>query len=623
MRNLLTVPIFDDEDKTMVARHLFIISWTLMAIGWMPLVIAVFIPETFFRWLLVACYLESAGLILLVLNKYGHTRLVSILLIFFIWVAATGMALTGGGISSNAMSIYLIAVLIAGLVQGGKTGFITAVLCSLTGLFLINLEYSGMLPANKVPHTPFTMWIANTIYMFTIISFQYLISRTIREALTKSRQELKERKRAEEELRNSREQYRSFVENMNDVIFSCDLQGTFTYMSPAIEIISRYTVGEVVGLSFSKFIHPDDLRGLAVAFKKTGSGIKRAYEFRVLDKTGEVHWVITKTKLVAESDKPPYIAGIMTDITQRKQTEDALKESEELFRNYLEYGPDGVYMSTLEGNFLYGNRKCEEIIGYRREELIGKNFLELNLLPEKSLNKAVQLLQANMENKPTGPDEFELTHKEGRLIPVEINTNVIQRMGKKIVLAFVRDITDRKQAEEELRESEKRYRELSIIDSLTQLFNSRHFYVQLKIELERSNRYEHPLTILMLDLDDFKAFNDVYGHIEGDQVLRRLGYVIKRCLRETDSAYRYGGEEFTIILPLTTIKDAAITAERIRTELKKETFSTLSGQEVHLTVSIGLAQYKPQEDIKAFVQRADQLMYQAKKNGKDRICLEP
>ncbi len=104
--------------------------------------------------------------------------------------------------------------------------------------------------------------------------------------------------------------------------------------------------------------------------------------------------------------------------------------------------------------------------------------------------------------------------------------------------------------------------------------------------------------------------------------MMRLGQVIKRCLRETDFAYRYGGEEFTILLPMTTSEDGAVTAERIRTEFKKETFSPAPGQDVHVTVSIGLAQYKPQEDMKAFVHRVDQLMYQAKKNGKDRVCSE-
>jgi diguanylate cyclase (GGDEF)-like protein len=126
-----------------------------------------------------------------------------------------------------------------------------------------------------------------------------------------------------------------------------------------------------------------------------------------------------------------------------------------------------------------------------------------------------------------------------------------------------------------------------------------------------------------LDLDNFKAFNDAYGHVEGDQVLSRLGQVVKRCLRETDSAYRYGGEEFTILLPMTTSGEGVVTAERIQTEFKKETFSLVPGQDVHVTVSIGLAQYRTKEEMKAFVRRVDQLMYQGKKNGKDRVCSEP
>jgi len=102
-----------------------------------------------------------------------------------------------------------------------------------------------------------------------------------------------------------------------------------------------------------------------------------------------------------------------------------------------------------------------------------------------------------------------------------------------------------------LRKSEQKYLELSTIDDLTQLYNSRHFYAQLENEIERSNRYEQPFTLMMMDLDKFKMFNDTYGHVEGDYVLSRVGQVIKLCLREIDSAYRYGGEEFTIILPMT------------------------------------------------------------------------
>ena len=183
-----------------------------------------------------------------------------------------------------------------------------------------------------------------------------------------------------------------------------------------------------------------------------------------------------------------------------------------------------------------------------------------------------------------------------------------------------KELADRKRAEEELRESEQRYLELSIIDDLTQLYNSRHFHAQLEKEIERSNRYEQPLTLLLLDLDKFKDFNDTYGHVEGDQVLLRLGRVIKRCLRDTDTAYRYGGEEFTIMLPMTTSEEGIVTAKRIQTEFGKEAFSPVLDQNIYMTVSIGLAQYKSKEELKSFVKRVDDLMYQAKKNGRNRIC---
>ena len=185
-----------------------------------------------------------------------------------------------------------------------------------------------------------------------------------------------------------------------------------------------------------------------------------------------------------------------------------------------------------------------------------------------------------------------------------------------------KELTERKRVEEELRESEQRYLELSIIDDLTQLYNSRHFHAQLEKEIERSNRYEQPLTLLMLDLDHFKVFNDTYGHVEGDNVLSRFGHVVKRCLRETDSAYRYGGEEFMILLPMTASEEGIISAKRIQAELRKENFSPVSDKNIYMTVSIGLAQHKMKEELKAFVQRVDQLMYQAKQNGRDRICSE-
>jgi two-component system, cell cycle response regulator len=155
---------------------------------------------------------------------------------------------------------------------------------------------------------------------------------------------------------------------------------------------------------------------------------------------------------------------------------------------------------------------------------------------------------------------------------------------------------------------------------LTQLYNSRHFYHQLEVESGRCVRYNHPLTLLLMDIDHFKNFNDAYGHLEGDKVLVRLGQVIKSCLRQIDSAYRYGGEEFTVILPETRADEAGTVAYRIKDAVKGQQFyPEPEGPPVSLTVSIGVAEYAPPEDIAVFVQRADKAMYASKKMGRNLV----
>ena len=298
-----------------------------------------------------------------------------------------------------------------------------------------------------------------------------------------------------------------------------------------------------------------------------------------------------------------------------------LQKNQEELQIIMDSSPIMIFYKDCENTFIRVNNTLAKATGLPKEAMEGKTVFEI--YPNQAKNYWEDDLEVIASGKPkigiiepidstTGTrwvqtDKIPYRDKEGRIIGI---------------IGFAIDITERKQSEARLQESEERYRELSIIDDLTQLYNSRHFYQQLKMEIDRVDRYGQPLTILLLDLDDFKQFNDAYGHIEGDQVLSRFGQVIKRCLRQTDSAYRYGGEEFTILLPMITSEGGTVTAERIRTELKKEIFSPVSGKDVYITVSIGLAQYKSQEDMKAFVNRVDQLMYQAKKNGKDRLCSE-
>ncbi len=164
---------------------------------------------------------------------------------------------------------------------------------------------------------------------------------------------------------------------------------------------------------------------------------------------------------------------------------------------------------------------------------------------------------------------------------------------------------------------------LSITDGLTKLYNSRYFYNQIKAEIDRTSRYQRPLSLLLLDIDQFKEYNDSYGHLEGDKVLVGLGQVIKSCLRKMDSAYRYGGEEFTVILPETEGGEAATVAERIRSAVESEKFYPEKQKEPRsITISIGVTEYYHQEEVAIFVQRADKAMYLSKQAGRNRVsCL--
>jgi len=142
------------------------------------------------------------------------------------------------------------------------------------------------------------------------------------------------------------------------------------------------------------------------------------------------------------------IAAQLVSIIKRKQTEKQLEESEDNLRTYLENAPDGVYLCDLKGNFLYANKKAEGILGFSKEELVGKNYFRLNLLSEQYVNKAAELLNYNAIGRNTGPDEFEFTRRDKSHVWVEINTAPIKQKEDNVVIGFVRNISARKQVEQ-------------------------------------------------------------------------------------------------------------------------------------------------------------------------------
>jgi len=307
-----------------------------------------------------------------------------------------------------------------------------------------------------------TKWIGQNVQLLTkkekIVGF-HAIARDITDRI-----------KAEEALRESEKKYKLLAEMMTDIVWTADINLRTTYVSPSIKTVLGISPEERMAQDISEQITPEsmsvvlDAMSRELAIERDGHGDPErilTIELEYYHKDGSTRWLENIIRAIRD-DTGVLIGlhGVSRDVTERRKIQEELRESEAMLRSYLENAPDGIYLSDFEGRFLYGNRKSEEIIGYRREDVIGKSYLELNLLSEKSLGKALQLLRVSMEGKPTGPDEIELINKEGRTIPVEINASIIECKGHKTILGFVRDVTYRKHIEEALRQSEKSYREL-------------------------------------------------------------------------------------------------------------------------------------------------------------------
>lgn len=322
--------------------------------------------------------------------------------------------------------------------------------------------------------------------------------------------------------------------------------------------------------------------------------------------------------------KPTY-EELETQVQRLRDTERELREMEEMLQDkitlwqlLIEQSKDGIVVLDENGAVYAANGRFAEMLGYTEEELRRLRVWDWDC----RLPKEQPLEYLRSSNESGSSLEVRHLRKDGAFIDVELSYNGAHYNGRKLLFCVHRDISARKLMEKELRESERKYRELCIVDDLTNLYNARHFHGHLKMEINRAERYMRPLTLLFFDLDDFKKYNDVYGHIEGDKVLARIGEVVKRRLRQTDSAFRYGGEEFAVILPMTDLPSAISAGERLADDLYREVFSPVSGENVRITCSMGVALYRPNEDIMNFVRRADLLMYRAKSEGKNRVLAE-
>lgn len=305
------------------------------------------------------------------------------------------------------------------------------------------------------------------------------------------------------------------------------------------------------------------------------------------------------------------------DITDLKEAEAALQESEERYRMILEEIEDGYYEVDLKGRFTLVNDALCNALGYSRGDLIGLDYRSYT--DAENAEKIFRTFnEVYLTGKPVKSFGWEIFPETGKPIAVEASVSLALKQDGRAAgfRGIVRDISVRKHAEEILRRH-------SFQDGLTGLANRRRFDEDLKREMRRARRDCSSLSLLLSDIDFFKRFNDLHGHLEGDDCLKQVASALARAVRRPgDLVARYGGEEFATILPETDIQGAVVVAEQQQRNVAA--LNILHGKSEAaetVTVSTGIVSLVPSSETTPaqLIAAADSALYRAKRAGRNRF----
>jgi PAS domain S-box-containing protein len=277
------------------------------------------------------------------------------------------------------------------------------------------------------------------------------------------RRETLEHKRIKKEPAESEQTYRDLADHAATGMATADLKGRFTYANQVMADFIGHPARDLIGRPFKDYIHPEDRGRVTSLFLKALLLRRplREVELRAMGPEGSVRHLLMRPSPMRAGGKTVGFSAVMIDVTERKQMEEALKSSEERLRILFEYAPDAYYLNDLKGTLIDGNKAAEKTTGFKKEELIGKSFLSLKLLPPEQIPKAAALLLKNALGQPTGPDEFTLNRKDGNQVTVEIRTYPVKIRDKFLVLGIARDVTERKRIEQEIQRSSRFLEEMA------------------------------------------------------------------------------------------------------------------------------------------------------------------
>ncbi len=403
----------------------------------------------------------------------------------------------------------------------------------------------------------------------------------------------------------------AIVEFSEDAIIGKTLDGVIVCWNESAERLYGYSAAEVMGKPISLIFPPyllDELNPILARIKR-GERIPPFETTRVRKDGTLINVSVSMSPIKDASGKLVGSSSIARDITERKRAAAALRESVEKFRTLAETIAAGVliYQGT---QFCYVNRAAEEIAGYSREELLAMNFWDIVHPDFREVIRERGLARLQGGEQPRRY-EAKIITKQGQERWVEVTAGAISLEGKPAGLATAYDITERKQAEE-------RARHLAVHDPLTDLANYRRLIEVLDAEIKRSDRSGRPFALLLLDLDGLKQINDTYGHLVGSRALCRLADVLRVHSRVIDTAARYGGDEFALVLLDTEEAIAQQVARRIAERV------AMDGETPTLSVSVGVAVFpRDGQTVQLLLATADRDLYRVKRLGREALAMLP
>ncbi|HSL72020.1 MAG TPA: PAS domain S-box protein, partial [Longimicrobiales bacterium] len=409
--------------------------------------------------------------------------------------------------------------------------------------------------------------------------------------LAASKQRLSEALDAE---RKARASISTILESITDGFVAIDRDWRFTYVNSAAEKMLGRSRAEMVGqLTWDVLPGTRDSVFYQNYRRAMEEGVPIAFEAQslVVNKRFEVHGY--------PSDNG--ISVYFRDVTERYRAQEALRISEERYRELFENANDLLYTHDLQGNFTSVNNACVTTTGYSQGELLEMNLADL-VAPEH-LELAGQMMRHKV--RQGGPTTYELSivARDGRHVPVEVSTRLVVEKGRAVgVQGIARDISERKLAEAALRN-------MSLTDPLTGVYNRRGAATLADQQLKVAQRLGRSMLLLYADLNDLKQINDTQGHAVGDAALVETAQILQETFRESDVIARMGGDEFIVLAMETAGSNAETLRNRLLEKLRDR--NAQRGRRYHLSVAVGVARFDPMEarDLDELVAEADRKMY--------------